>query len=235
MRVARAKAVWQQENRYAADKDVIARAIGYSGLNGKSLGIISAMLKYGLLEPVGNQLRLTKNAIDLAIHSPGDPERVAAIRHAALLPSLFSDLHDHYGDVPPRDQNLRSYLVKRGFNPQTVDGVIRAYRDTMAFVEQETGGFASEAEDDLFPRGRYAGTDSRTASDQCGQNGRKYGQHHAISGPGRADALVQPSARNRGALGVPRPGHTRSHPEVYPALRGEPRHIPEAERYGSPA
>jgi hypothetical protein len=146
--VARVKMIFQKENRHPADRAVIARAIGYGGLNGKSLGMISALTKYGLLEPAGgDQLRLSEMAVDLAVHSPGDPERVQAVRRVAFLPSLFTELHDQYGDTPPSDQNLRAYLVKRGFNPQTVDGVIRSYRDTMAFVEEETAGFKSEPED----------------------------------------------------------------------------------------
>jgi hypothetical protein len=139
--------VFQKENRHPADKVVVARAIGYGGINGKSLGMISALTKYGLLEPVGEQLRLTRLGLDLAIHEPGDPERAEAVRRAALLPTLFADLYDQFGDELPSDQNLRSYLVKRGFNPQTVDGVIRAYRDTMAFVENEAGGLAQEPDD----------------------------------------------------------------------------------------
>jgi hypothetical protein len=145
--VARAKMVFDKEHRHLADKAVVARALGYGGLNGKSLGVISALVKYGLLEAVGDQLRVSATGLDVVVHSPGDPEWVEAVRHAAFSPALFRELHDLYGDRLPSDQNLRSYLVKKNFNPQTVDSVIRSYRDTMAFVEQETDGLQSEPDE----------------------------------------------------------------------------------------
>jgi hypothetical protein len=148
--VARIKMVFDKEHRYAADKDVVARALGYGGLNGASMGVISALLKYGLLEPVGEQLRVSATGLDVVVHGRGEPERVAAVRRAAFSPALFSEFHDLYGDTLPSDHSLRAYLVKKGFNPRTVDGVIRAYRDTMTFVEQETAGFDNEPDDELY-------------------------------------------------------------------------------------
>src|SRR5437868_2887788 len=105
--VGRASLVFDKETRHPADREVIAKTLGYGGLNGASLGIISALIKYGLLEPIGDQLRVSAQTLDIVLHSPGEPERVAAIRTAAYTPSLFSELHDRYGDQLPSDQNIR--------------------------------------------------------------------------------------------------------------------------------
>jgi hypothetical protein len=50
---------------------------------------------------------------------------------------LFSELHEEYGDKPPKsDEFLRAFLLKRGFVQSVVDTPIRTYRDTMELVEQ---------------------------------------------------------------------------------------------------
>src|SRR4051794_1773864 len=85
--ITRAKVIYDREHRHPTDKSVIARALGYGSLNGASQSVISALLKYGLLESVGDQLRVSTTGQDLAEHQPGDPERVAAVQRAAFLPS----------------------------------------------------------------------------------------------------------------------------------------------------
>ena len=39
----------------------------------------------------------------------------------------------------PSDENIRVFLLKKGFNPRSVGEVIRAYRDTIEFVNAEMG------------------------------------------------------------------------------------------------
>ncbi len=138
--VKRAERVFKQEQRHPADKEVIAKAIGYGGLNGGSNVVISALTKYGLLEPVGKgeQLRLSGEALDILIHDSGEHERIKAVQKTAFTPSLFNELFDLYGIDIPSDHNLRATLLKKGFNQKTVDSVIRSYRDTIEFVIAET-------------------------------------------------------------------------------------------------
>ena len=145
--ITRAQTVFERENTHPADREVIARSLGYGGLNGASLGVISALIKYGLLEQDGDQLRVRPAALDILVHQTGEPERVAAIQKAAFTPALFSELYDLYGDRLPSDHSLRAYLVKKGFNPKTVDGVIRSYRDTISFLENEAGQSSAESDD----------------------------------------------------------------------------------------
>ena len=148
--IRRATMVFKQEQRHAADKEVIAKAIGYGGLNGGSNVVISALTKYGLLElgGKGEQLKLSGNALDILIHDTGEHDRMRAVQEAAFTPSLFSELYDAYGRDIPSDHNLRAFLLKRGFNQKTVDSVIRSYRDTIEFVNMETEGSNMESVDE---------------------------------------------------------------------------------------
>lgn len=145
--VARVQSVYAKEHKHPADRAVIAKDLGYGSLNGASMSVISALTKYGLLEQVGDQLRVSSRGEDLSIYGFKEPERVAALREAAFRPALFGELHDLYGERLPSDTSLRAGLVKRGFNPNTVDGVIRSYRDTFEFLREESEFSPVEPED----------------------------------------------------------------------------------------
>jgi len=149
--VKRIAMIYKQEQRHPADKEVIAKDIGYGSLNGGSNAVISALAKYGLLVPTGkgDQLKLSEEALDIIIHDTGEPDRVKAIQKAAFTPSLFNELYDLYGTNLPSAHSLRSTLLKRGYNEKTVDWVIRAFRDTIEFVNVETEGSNVESLDEL--------------------------------------------------------------------------------------
>lgn len=137
--IKRVELVYKQEQRHAADKEVIAKAIGYGSLNGGSTVVISALTKYGLLEPAGkgDQLKISGDALDILIHNTGEFERMKAVRKTAFMPSLFNELYETYRLDLPSDHSLRATLLKKGFNQKTVDSVIRSYRDTIEFVNAE--------------------------------------------------------------------------------------------------
>jgi hypothetical protein len=150
--VERLQTIWEHQHRHPTDRTTIARLLGYGTLNGASMALISALTKYGLLESAGrDQLRVSPMGVDVLVHQPGEPERAEAIQTAAFMPTLFHDLQEQFGGDPPSDLGLKSYLIKRGFNPRTVDGVIRSYRDTLAFVAEEAAETDVESEDELDP------------------------------------------------------------------------------------
>lgn len=134
--------IYEKEFNHPADSDTLAKALGYSGTNGASDSVISAMKKYGLLENAGNrEYKLSESAIDICLHEKGSPERVKAIVEAAFTPPLFAELHDEYGNNLPSENNLRVKLIKRGFTPKSVGDVIRSYRDTLELVSQEAPAY----------------------------------------------------------------------------------------------
>ena len=134
--------VFERENRHQAAKDVVVIAMGYGGVNGASLGSLSALLKYGLLERFGENYRVSDRAMAI-LHFETPQERADAIRRAAHEPALFAEMLKDFPGSIPSDDNLRSYLVRRGFNPTALGGVIKAFRETMDFVTRETGACES--------------------------------------------------------------------------------------------
>jgi hypothetical protein len=144
--IPKIRAVHEKEFNHPATREVIAKAMGYGGLNGASSTVISALSKYGLLEPAGNErYRVSANAVDIILHKKGDSERAAAIERCAFSPPLFEELRGAYPNSLPSDENLRVYLIKKGFNPKSVGDVIRAYRDTIELVTEETKNYSAKA------------------------------------------------------------------------------------------
>lgn len=145
--IAKVKMIYAKEHMSPASPPVVAEAMGYSGLNGASLKVISSLKKYGLLEGRGEDLRLSKDGQTLAIDDSGSPEYREAIRRSALNVELFTDLKRQF-PTHASDRNISIYLEKQGFKPEAASITAKNYRETMALVEAESGGYSGNSPDD---------------------------------------------------------------------------------------
>ena len=137
--IERVRKVYNKEHLHKADPEVVCKAMGYTGVNGASLGVLSALKKYLLLEEVGKELKVSAVALSILVDPQNSTERQEAIRSAAAAPALFATLFDEFGDSLPSDENLRAFLLKRNFAQTAVDTPIRTYRETLNFVSQYSG------------------------------------------------------------------------------------------------
>jgi hypothetical protein len=130
--------LYDKAHTHKASAAVVVGALGYTGLNGASLGVISALKKYGLIEAVGDsEFKISKDGLTIIVDPKHSTDRASAILRAAFRPALFAELRQEYGDKPPKsDDFLRAFLLKRGFVQSVVDTPIRTYRETMEVVEQ---------------------------------------------------------------------------------------------------
>jgi hypothetical protein len=142
--VEKATAVYNRDYQNPIPRAVAAEHMGYQSLNGKSLGVLSAVLKYGLLEGRGDDTRVSDLAVSIIAHSPGTPERAAALKDAASRPELFAELDARFQGGKASDQAVRSYLLTQKFIPTAADAVIRSYRETKQLVEAEATGYTSD-------------------------------------------------------------------------------------------
>ena len=53
--VEKAKGIYEEDYQNPIPRVVAAQHMGYASLNGKSLGVLSALIKYGLLEGRGDE------------------------------------------------------------------------------------------------------------------------------------------------------------------------------------
>lgn len=130
-------------NLHAAPRESIAKFLGYNGLNGASLSVISALIKYGLLIKSGEDLKLSERAMKLV--AARDPrEHGEALVEAASAPMLFEELlKDFPLDGPaPNDEVLRINLIRKGFTASAIPQVIQSFRDTFDLVQREANGYS---------------------------------------------------------------------------------------------
>lgn len=134
--------LYKNQHTHGAPREVAVMSMGYSGLNGASASAISAVLKFGLLERSGEEVRISDRAMRI-LHPRSSEEKAEAIREAAGEPQLFRELSEKFPGRLPADEILRNHLIRSGFAPAAVSSVILAYRETIEFVEQEAGAYDS--------------------------------------------------------------------------------------------
>ena len=160
--IDKVRGVYESDYQNAIPRALVASHMGYQGLNGKSLGVLSALTKFGLLEGRGDDTRVTDLAVQIIAHPSGTPERGAAISEAAGKPDLFKELEGRFpGKVS--DQALRSYLLTQKFIPSAADAAIRSYRETKSLVGAEAGDYDSAAKPEGAPMHQAAGTSHEQA------------------------------------------------------------------------
>jgi hypothetical protein len=131
--VARVQMIFSKEHQHPAPKEVIVKDMGYNGIHGNSLGALSALSKYGLLERAGEDYKVSDRAIAI-IHPENENEKAKALREAAQSPALFAEILEHFKNALPSDENLKAYLIRRGFAESALTPVVETLRETMKFV-----------------------------------------------------------------------------------------------------
>jgi hypothetical protein len=149
--VTRVTSVYKHDYQTEIPRAVMAERLGYSGLNGKSLAVLGALAKYGLLDGRGDALRVSDLALRIIAHPPGSAARRAALAEAAGRPLLFQDLDQRFPGGRASDAAIRAFLLTQGFIPPAAETALRAWRDTQHMLEAETMAGSGDAEDEAAP------------------------------------------------------------------------------------
>lgn len=109
--------------------------MGYSGLTGRSMKVLSALLQFGLLEKAGTgDVKVTQRAVDI-LHGIDESDRNEATLDAAYAPQLFRDIHERFPDGIPSEGVIRSYLIQQDFVDVAISPAITAFMETYRAVE----------------------------------------------------------------------------------------------------
>ena len=135
--IQRVAEVYAREQTAPTSADVMAEAMGYSGLNGTSLKMLSSLRKYGLIEGRGDTLRVSKDAQALILDPPGSPDYEEALKRCAFEPDLFSALFAQFGQAGS-ERSIAVYLQKQGFKPNAASLTAKNFRDTIALITDTT-------------------------------------------------------------------------------------------------
>ena len=157
--ITRVASIFSKEHKHPAPREVIVKDMGFNGIHGNSLGALSALSKYGLLERDGQDYRVSERAIAI-IHPLDEESKAAALREAAQAPALFAEIFEQFKGQLPSDENLRAYLIRKGFAESALTPVIDSLRETMQFVAgtplQVTGSGSLQAQSATIALTGYA-------------------------------------------------------------------------------
>ena len=140
--------VYAKERQHPAAKEVVARDLGYSGLNGRSMSLLGALRQYGLLEGSGSALRVSDDAVAYFVRDDG-PEKDEALRRMLYKPALFAEMYNQFGNLLPSDGNLKHILVAKGFSEESADDVIRVYKANSELVGVDNSEYNDPVEESV--------------------------------------------------------------------------------------
>ena len=170
--VAKAVRLYEGVGTAGAPPDSAAKLIGYSRNHGTARMTASALKKFGLLDERNGRLVPGRYTVDLANFPPTHPRHAAALRGAALSPTIYREVFGRYrphGVLPPDDVLAPELVADAGFLPDKVAGFLRDFRDSLAhagllrgnaLVDVETGAERSAA--------AHAGADAAPAGPAVG-------------------------------------------------------------------
>lgn len=132
--------IFKKIQQYPAPQDVILSAMGYKSYNGASAPAFSALQKYGLLDKIAKDYKLSSRA--LAIEVPhNENEKGQAIKDALRTPLLFAKLLDQFHGSLPDDSLIRATLIREGFNATAIPQIIQALRESVELAARYQGEY----------------------------------------------------------------------------------------------
>lgn len=128
--------IFKVERTNPVDREVAAKAAGYTGISGRSAKVLADLSQYGLLERTGKSgVRVTKRAVEI-LHPDNIESRQTALREAAFEPELFQRISARFPDGMPSENALRSFFLKEGFADSAIQPAMRGYFETCQFIEE---------------------------------------------------------------------------------------------------
>lgn len=137
--------VYQREGRSKMPRLSAVKPLGYSSINGRSLGILAALRAYGLLDGRGDDVRLSDDAITILNAPAESSERQEALIRAFESPPAFALLRAK-GDAS--SDTLKWHLIKSNFRDDSADKLLRVYLDSKNLVNAQAGAYDSVSSDE---------------------------------------------------------------------------------------
>jgi hypothetical protein len=126
--------------RITLNMEAAYRVLGFKGASGASRQIIASLNYYGLLDYIGKgndrKVKLSDLALRILLDKlPDSPERIAALKEAALKPVIHAKLAEELKLPPPSDVVLERFLVLDcEYSESVAETIIKVYRDTLEYA-----------------------------------------------------------------------------------------------------
>lgn len=151
--------ILKKEKRGQFPKEAAATHLGYSSVNGRSLGKIAALRAYGLLEGRGDGLAVSPDAIAILEAPSESDDRREAIRRVFEAPPMFQRIQSEYADKPSYE-TLKWWLNKAGFNPDGAEKAASIYLASFDLVTENLGAYKRVASEPVVETHVPAGRDA---------------------------------------------------------------------------
>lgn len=132
--------IFKKIQTHAAPQDVILSAMGYKSYNGASAGQFSGLIKFGLLDKISKDYKLSSRAISIEVPR-NTAEKERAIKEALRAPALFAKLLDQFQGQLPDDSLIRANLIREGFGATAVPQIIQALRESVELAARYGGEY----------------------------------------------------------------------------------------------
>lgn len=143
--IQKAKILWDKDKNNPIPLGAAFEHLGYKTIGGYGGRVFSAMKQFGLIYQSKNDIILTSEAVDLALHEQQDNTYIKTIKILSLKPILYEKLFNEYNGQLPSDATLRIKLIKDyEFNPDKVGGFLSDFRKTIEFAKLQKPDTSAE-------------------------------------------------------------------------------------------
>ena len=130
-----ARKIFRIETQASISRESIADHLDLAAQSGPFNRKLSSLRQYGLLEPLGKDLRVSDLFLRID-HTLDETERRRALREALGRPTIFQGLLAHYeASGMPSDINLTNQLIlKHRFTKKNAETVAKAFLESCRFA-----------------------------------------------------------------------------------------------------
>jgi len=132
--------IYRAEGQVSLSRESIAEHLGLAAQSGPFNRKLSSLRQYGLLDPMGKDLRVSDLFLRID-HVTDESERRRALREALGRPAIFQGLLAQYENTGmPSDLNLTNQLVlKYRFTKKNAETVAKAFLESCRFAGLSQG------------------------------------------------------------------------------------------------
>ena len=193
--VEHAQALFDRDRRHPVPILIAHERWDFKRGSGAGNQCAAALRSYGLIQIEGKgdnrKLSVTEEGERIVRSAPN---RAKLLRAAAMMPPIHAELWEKYRDAGlPSDEVIKNYLIwERAdgrFNEDVVDGVIRRFRETIAFAGLDSSSIIEE--------------------DNGDESGGQYPDQHAVQTVGGEPLRSETQGSREGMM---QPGTTQAVP-----------------------
>jgi hypothetical protein len=142
--IQRAMILWEKDQNNNIPVEVAYEHLGFKTTAGYAARVIAALKKFGLISERQDDIMLTTEAVDLALHGQNDEHYINTVKILALKPNIYEKIYNECNGNLPLDASLRVKLIRDyEFNASSVDDFIINFRKTLEFA-----GLTTKTEED---------------------------------------------------------------------------------------